>query len=147
MPGAEERRLLRLRMAAAVWSCDPELGLRDRQQPAPGQYRYLRFAWKAASEKTTGMSLLLGRAWPGGGVEVTIGDVKWTEGVVVEKSLTGKPPTEWREETIDLWETTKGKPPRIQALSLRDTGGGAMFDRIILTRNPPDKSLPASPGK
>jgi len=112
------------------------------EKPEAGQYRYLRFAWKAASEETTGISLLLGRAWPGGGVAVSVGDVKWTEGVLAERRLPGKPPTQWREETIDLWEATKGKPPRIQALSLRAAGGGALFDRIILTRSPTD--LPSS---
>jgi len=115
------------------------------ENPGPGQYRYLRFAWKAASEKTTGMSLLVGRAWPGGGAAVSVGDVKWTEGVIVEKRLFGKPPNEWREETIDLWEATKGKPPRIQALSLRATGAGAVFDRIVLTRSSANISVPATP--
>lgn len=102
------------------------------ENPEPGQYRYLRFAWKATAPETTGMSLLLS------GVAVSVGDVKWTEGVRVEQRLPGKPPTEWREETIDLWQATKGKPPRIQALSLRCTGGGAVFDRIILTRGQAD---------
>jgi outer membrane protein assembly factor BamB len=112
------------------------------EKPAAGQYRYLRFAWKATSEETTGISLVLGRAWPGGGVAVSVGDVKWTEGVLAEKRLPGKPPTQWREETIDLWEITKGKPPRIQALCLRAKGGGALFDRILLLRNPTDRPAP-----
>jgi hypothetical protein len=113
------------------------------EKPQQDQYRYLRFAWKATSKETTGISLLLGRAWPGGGVAVSIGDVKWPEGVIVEHRVSGKPPTEWREETIDLWEATKEKPPRIQALSLRAMGGGAVFDRIVLMRSPKDISLPA----
>jgi hypothetical protein len=110
------------------------------EKPGPGQYRYLRFAWKAASEGTTGMSQMLGRAWPGGGVAVSVGDVKWMEGVVAEKRLAGKPPTTWREETIDLWEAMKGKPPRTQALCLHARGGGALFDRIVLTRRLTDKA-------
>jgi hypothetical protein len=105
------------------------------EKPEPGQYRYLRFAWKATSANTTGMSLLLGRTWPGRGIAVSVGDVKWPEGVIVERRIAGKPPTEWRIETIDLWEATKGKPPRIQALCLRAAGGGAVFDQIILTRS------------
>jgi hypothetical protein len=114
------------------------------EKPAAGQYRYLRFAWKATSMETTGMSLLLGRAWPGGGVAVSVGDVKWSEGVLAEKRVPGKPPTQWREETIDLWEITKGKPPRIQALNLRTTGGGALFDRIILMRSLSERPASAS---
>lgn len=110
------------------------------EKPEPGQYRYLHFAWKATSEETTGISLVLGRAWPGGGVAVTAGNVKWTEGVIAEKRLAGKPPLQWREETIDLWEATKGKPPRIQSLCVRASGSGALFDRIILTRSPSNKA-------
>jgi outer membrane protein assembly factor BamB len=109
------------------------------EKPGPGQYRYLRFAWKATSPETTALSLLVGRAWPGGGVAVTVGDLKWTEGMMAETRLPGKPPTEWREETIDLWEVTRGKPPRIQAMCLRAVGGGAMFDRVVLAREPTDK--------
>jgi outer membrane protein assembly factor BamB len=119
----------------------PNWDLEIAEKPGPGQYRYLRLAWKATSAETTGMSLLVGRAWPGGGVAVTVGDLKWTEGVIAEKRLPGPPPTEWREETIDLWEATRGKPPRIQSLCLRTQGGGALFDRIILTRSP------AEPGR
>ena len=106
--------------------------------PEPGQYRYLQFAWKAASDKTTGMSLLLGRAWAGGGVAVSVGDAKWKEGVIVEHKLDGKPSTEWTTVRIDLWAIAKGKPPRIQALSLMTTGGGAIFDQIVLGRTMED---------
>jgi hypothetical protein len=35
---------------------------------------------------------------------------------------------------VDLWALTKGKPPRIQALSLMASGGGVLFDQIILGR-------------
>jgi hypothetical protein len=105
------------------------------ENPKPGQYRYLQFAWKAASDKTTGMGLLLGRAWPGGGIAAIAGDVKWKEGVIVEVKLAGKLPTEWTTVRIDLWAAAKGKPPRIQALSLMVNGGGALFDQIVLSRS------------
>ena len=48
------------------------------------------------------------------------------------------PPTEWTTVRVDLWALTKGKPPRIQALSLAATGGGAIFDQIVLGRTPAD---------
>ena len=104
------------------------------ENPKPGQYRYLQFAWKATSDKTTGAGLLLGRAWPGGGAAVLVGDAKWKEGVIAEHKIDGKPPTEWTTVRIDLWAVTKGKPPRIQALSLTAGGGGALFDQIVLGR-------------
>ena len=108
------------------------------ENPKPGQYRYLQFAWKATSDKTTGMGLLLGRAWPGGVVAVIAGDVKWKEGVIVEHKLAGKPSTEWQTVRVDLWAITKGKPPRIQALSLMSAGGGALYDQIVLGRTERD---------
>src|SRR5262249_47538597 len=61
------------------------------EDPKPGQYRYLQFAWKATSDKTTGVGLLLGRAWPGGGVAVVVGDARWKEGVIAEHRVDGKP--------------------------------------------------------
>jgi outer membrane protein assembly factor BamB len=108
------------------------------EKPGAGQYRYLQFAWKATSDKTTGAGLLLGRAWPGGGVAVVAGDAKWKEGVIVEHRVEGKPPSEWTTVRVDLWALTKGKPPRIQALSLMAVGGGAVFDQIVLGRTPED---------
>ena len=81
------------------------------------------------------MGVLLGRAWPGGGVAVLVGDAGWKEGVLATHKVDGKPPTEWREVTIDLWEATKGKPPRIQALSIMSAGGGAYFDKIVLLQS------------
>jgi outer membrane protein assembly factor BamB len=108
------------------------------EEPKAGQYRYLQYAWKANSDKTTGMGLLLGRAWPGGGVAVLAGDAKWKEGVIAEHKIDSKLPTEWTTVRVDLWALTKGKPPRIQALNLMTTGGGAQFDQIVLGRTTAD---------
>ena len=81
------------------------------KDPGPGQYRYLQFAWKATSEKTTGVSLLVGRAWPGGGVAVAIGEARWKEGVTVEHRVDGKPPGEWTVVRVDLWAEHLALPP------------------------------------
>jgi len=108
------------------------------EKPGPGQFRYFQFAWKATSAETRGMSLLAGRAWPGGGVAVSTGDAKWDQGVIAEQRLEGKPPTEWQTVRVDLWTVTKGQPPRIQALSLKSVGGGACFDQIVLGRSEAD---------
>ena len=108
------------------------------ENPQPGQYRYLQFAWKATSPSTTGMSLLLGKDWPGGGVAVTVGDAKWTQGVVAEQKIEGKPPKEWETVRVDLWAITKGKPPRMQSLALKSVGSGARFDQIVLGRTEAD---------
>jgi WD40 repeat protein/sugar lactone lactonase YvrE len=111
----------------------PNWNFEVAEHPQPGQYRYLQFAWKASSDKTTGMGLLLGRAWPGGGVAVVVGDARWKEGEIVRQQQPGKPPLEWTTVRVDLWAATKGKPLRIQALNLRSEGGGALFDQIVLS--------------
>lgn len=102
------------------------------EDPKPGQYRYLQFAWKATSEKTTGVGILLS------GLSVIDGDAKWREGVRFEHKLNGTPSTEWTTVRVDLWALTKGKPPRIQALSIMAKGGGALFDQILLGRTSDD---------
>ncbi len=107
------------------------------EEPKPGQYRYLQFAWKAASDRTTGMSLLVGRAWPGGGVAVVAGMYDWKEGVLATKQVAGRPPPEWQRVRVDLWALSK-QPLRVQALGLAAAGGGAFFDQLLLGRTEAD---------
>jgi hypothetical protein len=116
----------------------PNWDIEIAEHPKAGQYRYLQFAWKATSDKTTGMGLLLGREWPGGGAAVVVGDAGWKEGVLAEHRLDGKPPAGWTTVRVDLWELTKGKLSRVRALNLVATGGGALFDQIVLARTPAD---------
>jgi outer membrane protein assembly factor BamB len=104
------------------------------EDPRPGQYRYLQFAWKAASEKTTGMSLLLGRPWPGGGVAVVAGMYDWKEGVIATERAADRPPTGWQVVRVDLFALAK-QPFRVQAVGLGATDGGALFDQILLGRS------------
>jgi hypothetical protein len=107
------------------------------EKPGPGQYRYLQFAWKALSPQTTGMSLLLGRAWPGGGFNIVAGDYDWREGVIATKRAVERPPAEWQVVRVDLWELSR-KAVRVQALGLGAKGGGAAFDQVLLGRTPED---------
>jgi len=120
----------------------PNWSFEIAEAPQPGQYRFLQFAWKANSVKTTGVGLLLGRNWPGGGVAVSVGDVKWNEGMIAESRLDGAPSAEWKTVRVDLWKLTNGKPPRIEALNLKSVGDGACFDQIVLGRTESD--LPPS---
>ncbi|WP_020473606.1 outer membrane protein assembly factor BamB family protein [Zavarzinella formosa] len=107
------------------------------ENPKPGQYRYLQFAWKAATEKTTGVSLLIGLAWPGGGVAATAGSHDWKEGVMVKQQFGPRPPADWEIVTVDLWAQAK-KPFRIQSIALGSSGGGALFDQVLLGRTAAD---------
>jgi hypothetical protein len=103
------------------------------EKPGPGQYRYLQFAWKALSPKTTGIAVLLGPAWPGGGVNVVAGRYDWREGVIATKQAADTPPADWQVVRVDLWDLAR-KPLRIQALGLAAAGGGAAFDQLMLGR-------------
>jgi outer membrane protein assembly factor BamB len=107
------------------------------EDPQPGQYRWLQFAWKATSPKTTGMALLLGRAWPGGGYSLVAGKAAWPEGVLAARQVADRPPADWQVVRVDLWELYR-KPVRVQALSLLAVGGGAAFDQILLARTAED---------
>jgi hypothetical protein len=107
------------------------------ENPKFGQYRYLQFAWKSLSPKTTGMSLLLGRAWPGGGYNIVAGKYDWREGTIATKQAAAAPPAEWQTVRVDLWALSK-QSVRIQALGLGATGGGAAFDQILLGRTEAD---------
>jgi outer membrane protein assembly factor BamB len=113
--------------------CVPNWDFEIAEKPGPGQYRYLQFAWKALSPKTTGVALLVGPAWPGGGVNVVAGRYDWHEGVIATKQTAEKPPADWEVVRVDLWQLAR-KPLRIQALGLAAAGGGAAFDQLLLGR-------------
>ena len=101
------------------------------ENPAPGQYRYLRFAWKATAPSTTGMTVSLNN------VGLHAGEAVPTSVVDVPRKIADTVPVEWRVETVDLWQVL-GKPSRVQALSFACKGGGMLIDRILLGRTPQD---------
>ncbi|MDR3634916.1 MAG: hypothetical protein P4L84_14020 [Isosphaeraceae bacterium] len=107
------------------------------ERPRAGQYRYLQFAWRALSPTTTGIALVIGKAWPGGGINVVAGRHDWREGAIATKQVGGQPPNEWKVVRVDLWALAKA-PFRIQALTLGASGGGAAFDQILLGRTAED---------
>lgn len=109
------------------------------ENPGPGQYRYLQFAWKALSPQlTTGITLRVNG--PGGAVANFAGQISPTGGFL-ENKLADAPPMGWQVQTVDLWNLVK-KPFRIQAMSLAAKGGPAGFDAIYLARTRGD--LPAN---
>ena len=115
----------------------PDWDFTIAEQPGPGQYGYLQFAWKALPG-TAGMSLLVGREWPGGGLAVTVGEGAWSEGLIAERRLTGQVPTEWTTVRVDLWALSRGAPPPVYGLGLMSNGGGARFAHITLARTEAD---------
>ena len=106
------------------------------EEPAkPGEYRWLEFAWKSASAKTTGVTLRLG-PHHGGGVSISSGEPTRFEGAVAVQH-SDKPPGEWSTVRVDL-RKLHGKPFSIRSLSLGSEGDGALFDRIVLGRSESD---------
>ncbi len=101
----------------------------------PGQYRWAEFSWKAASKETRGLTLRLG-PHHGGGVALVAGEATRFEGVV-EVKQSDAPPTAWQTVRVDLFKL-HGKPFSIRSLSLGSVGGGASFDRIVLSRSASD---------
>jgi hypothetical protein len=108
-----------------------------RENPQPGEYRWLQFAWKALSPQTSSIALLIGKPWPGGGVNITAGNYNWGQGVLAEKKIAGAPPQQWQTVRVDLWDALK-KPIDLQSLSLASEGGAAAFDQIVLGRSEAD---------
>ena len=136
--------------AAALWRppfghAIPNWNFEIVESPQPGQYRWLQFAWKATSPKTTGIGLLIGRNYPAGGYAVTCGQQTIRDGAIATKQTNGPVPTEWQTVTIDLWSLSPTKPLTIQSLTLHSTGGGAAFDRIVLGQD--EKDLPTTKQK
>jgi hypothetical protein len=86
------------------------------------------------------MSLLIGRAWPGGGYAIVAGDQAWREGVLAITRVAATPPLDWQLVRVDLWQLYHEHPVRIQSLNLAATGGGFAVDQILLARTERDLS-------
>jgi hypothetical protein len=112
------------------------------ETPRAGQFRWLQFAWKALSTKTTGLSLLIGRPFPIGGYLFIAGDQTWREGYLVVDKVANQPPRQWCVVRVDLWRLAQAShlqtPIRIQSIGLQAVGGGAAFDQIVLARSEAD---------
>lgn len=108
-----------------------------RENPQPGEYRWLQFAWKALSPGIKSIEMLIGNPFPGPGVSLVAGDYKAVEGVLVEKKIADAPPTQWKTVRVDMWELAK-KPLDVQCIILRGIGGAAAFDQIVLGRTEAD---------
>jgi len=99
------------------------------EHPAPGQYRYLRFAYRAASPNTASLWLNFdGMAKP---------------------FRIDHPARQWQTATIDLWNSldlrrrTSAQTPTLTGITLGCSGGPVAFDQILLAREESD--LPPIP--
>jgi hypothetical protein len=108
------------------------------ENPSPGQYRWLQFAWKALSPETKVIRLLLGGRLPHAlaAPEFHAGPAERRGDSTLVK-LADAPPAEWTVVRYDLWEHFKS-PARIQSLTLSAEGGPVAFDQIVLARTAAD---------
>lgn len=102
-----------------------------RENPKPGEYRFLRFAWKKRGSGGIMVELATSGKWP---------DAKSPRGRYIAgpnttswkaKSLADAAPTNWTQVTLDLWQdlgdvTLTGIAPTC------DQGEEARFDAILL---------------
>jgi hypothetical protein len=108
------------------------------EKPAPGQYRWLQFSWRALSPEARAMTLGLWGANYGERALFHAGEPAREEGSILRK-IADRPPAQWETVRVDLWEFYK-KPVRLRSMSLACTGGAVAFDRIILGREEKDLS-------
>jgi putative heme-binding domain-containing protein len=110
------------------------------QNPGPGEYRYLRFAWKAPQAEGVMLELAANGEWPRAdeaGRRFYAGEnsTGWRG-----RQLADGPPSEWTVITVDLWDVTGEF--RLTGIAPTAMGGAALFDSIQLlaTRDgqPPD---------
>lgn len=103
-----------------------------REHPASGEFRYLRFAWKAGQAEGVMLELAADGHWPPADKPLRryYSGKNTTGWQAIQLSPT--PPREWNVVTVDLWKdfgdfTLTGIAPTAM-------GGAALFDRIELLR-------------
>lgn len=102
-----------------------------REKPKPGEYRYLRFAWKA--DGCVGIMIQLH--------DQTDWNIRYTAGRDVEnwgtRFVPGAPPSGWAVVTCDLWKDFGDRT--IRGIALTAHGGRAgYFDHIYFGRTVED---------
>jgi putative heme-binding domain-containing protein len=125
---------LSLRMAPPQrWSLRiPGWEYRIVEHPAPGEYRYLRLAWKSCGGEGVMVELAGDGSWPPADKPMwRYYSGKNTTGWAA-RQVAAEAPQQWVEHTFDLWKdfgsfTLTGIAPTA-------LGGDALFDRIELLR-------------
>ena len=110
----------------------PGWSYRIVEKPKPGEYRYLRLAWRSIGGEGVMVELAADGSWPPAGRPVRryysgTNTTKWRA-----RRVSKRVPAEWTVVTMDLWKdcgefTLTGIAPTAM-------GGPALFDRIELLR-------------
>lgn len=109
----------------------PGWDFRIREKPQPGEYRYLRMAWRKAGGGGIMLELAMNGNWPAASSPAGryVAGPNRTGWAAI--SLADSAPTEWTVVTVDLWKdlgdvTITGCAPTC------DQGEEAFFDSILL---------------
>jgi len=110
------------------------------EEPGPGEYRYLRFAWKSPTGTGIMLELADNGAWPKetesrGRLVSGKNTTKW-QAVQVSDQV----PREWVVVTRDLWK--EFGPMKLTGIAPTALGGDAYFDRIELLQTLDDIAPP-----
>ncbi|NLF68050.1 MAG: c-type cytochrome [Candidatus Anammoximicrobium sp.] len=109
------------------------------ERPAPGEYRYLRFAWKSCGGTGVMIELAGDGQWPPADKPLwRYYSGRNTTGWAARQAAADAP-QQWAEVTCDLWKDFG--PFTLTGLAPTALGGDALFDRIELLRELP----PATP--
>jgi len=140
---------LRVTAGRAAATRPAGLGVHVREKPGPGEYRYLRFAWKTQGDAGAMVELHANGAWGPKADEKEKPAYRYQAGGADEKlglaavTLDGQPSVGWQVVTRDLFADFGEF--RLDGLGLRPTiGNRALFDHVYLARTREDfESCPA----
>jgi len=97
------------------------------ENPKPGQYRWLQWAWKAASPATKAMTFTLGGGHDQAVASFYVGPDTPERTVKLADTV----PAEWKVERVDLWKAF-GRDGRVNSFIIIAPGGNMLMDQILL---------------
>lgn len=109
------------------------------ERPQPGEYRYLRFAWKAPQAQGVMLELAADGQWPPPNASVRRYFAGQNTTGWQARQLSPQIPHGWTAVTIDLWKDSGAFT--LTGIAPTAMGGPALFDSIQLLRTA-DASLP-----
>ncbi len=111
----------------------PGWNFKIREQPGPGEFRYLRWAWRTSGGEGVMLELAAGGGWP----EATDRRRRYYAGRNTSgweaREVSPQAPPVWRVVTVDLWADNGAF--ELTGLAPTAMGGAAYFDRVELLRS------------
>ena len=109
----------------------PDWEYRIAETPGPGEFRYLRFVWKARGAGVM-LELAADGGWPGAHEAIRRYHSGRNTSGWAARQVAADPPRDWTVVTCDLWADFG--PFTLTGLAPTAMGGEAFFDRIELSR-------------